>query len=242
MAITKLAWLHASSSAVGSTTQWSPICRCYHVSILLGLQGTSTSVPHTCLKETYYSHIRLTVDVRKGVNIKRENFTIQLKHNNQQLTVSISCQISISKVCCLIKQSAFVFQFMNSHYHFTGQDSCKNIIQSGQKVTVPLLNINCGNSNGMSCGHACALSCLKHSLMHCCVLYDMHWSICGVTVVNTCSTALCNSSLLWQWCAATCPLIIPHKELPSVVRSGVCSGQDNGVGEVGVPRLIQQPR
>lgn len=68
MAITTLALLHVSSSAVGSTTQWSPICRCYHVTILLGLQVTSISVPRTLLKETYYSYIRLTVDAHKKTN------------------------------------------------------------------------------------------------------------------------------------------------------------------------------
>jgi hypothetical protein len=68
MAITTLALLHVSSSAVGSTTQCSPICRYYHTIILFGLQVTSVSVPHTCLKETHCSYIRLTVHAEKKTN------------------------------------------------------------------------------------------------------------------------------------------------------------------------------
>lgn len=43
-AITTLALLHISSSAVGSTTQWSPICRSYHISIWFIFQLTSTGL------------------------------------------------------------------------------------------------------------------------------------------------------------------------------------------------------
>jgi hypothetical protein len=37
---------------------------------------------------------------------------------------------------------------------------------------------------------------------------------------------------------STCPLIMSHKELSSVLQSGICGGQDNDAGDVGGPQPV----
>lgn len=59
------------------------------------------------------------------------------------------------------------------------------------------------------------------------LLCDMCKSIRGIMVVTACSTAPWNSSLLQVWCTATCPLTMPHKELPGTVKSGLCGVCDD---------------
>ena len=52
--------------------------------------------------------------------------------------------------------------------------------------------------------------CFIHTIMHCHMICDLCWSICGF--YEACSTSQCNS-LLWELCPATCSLIIPYKML-----------------------------
>lgn len=100
-------------------------------------------------------------------------------------------------------------------------------IHCGQEVTIPLVNIPRDESLHRHQMGLYVHCCLKHSLMHQCYTC---WSICGVMVVNVCSTPLCNLSFLW-YRAATCPLTVPHKEPSGVLRSGLCSGLGNVCSE-----------
>lgn len=80
-------------------------------------------------------------------------------------------------------------------------------VKDCQGATIPILNIPCGKGQCILNGSVCA----KHSLMFHHVLCNMWKSMYGVIVVNSCSTALPNSSLLWHKCTATNPLIRSHR-------------------------------